>query len=124
MSEFMLDFLKILISGGLFSLIQFFITFGFSRSDKTNEIAKKVDRLDAKVDKNQAILARTHILRFNDEIKNGIHHSSEYWRQTLDDCDTYNEFCEEHKDFKNSYTVLADKNIKETFERLSKEGKI
>lgn len=124
MSEFLLDFLKIVISGGLFSLVQFFITFGFSRSDKTKEVEMKVDRLDDKFDEKFAILARTHILRFNDEIKNGVHHSAEYWRQTLDDCDTYNEFCRGHKDFKNSYTVLAEKNIKETFERLSKEGKI
>lgn len=116
--------ISIFASGGLFSLIQFFITFGFSRSDKTREVEKKVDKLDSKFDEKFAILARTHILRFNDEIKNGVHHSSEYWRQTLDDCDTYNEFCETHEGFRNSYTVLAQKNITETFERLSKEGKI
>lgn len=116
--------LALLASGGLFSFVQFFITFGFSRSDKTREIEKKVDALSNKVDENQAKLARTHILRFNDEIKNGISHSSEYWRQTLDDCDTYNEFCESKPSFKNSYTVIAEKNIKETFEKLTKEGKI
>jgi hypothetical protein len=110
--------------GAVFSFVQFFITFGFSRHDKTKEIEKKVDALAERIDENAAILARTHILRFSDEIKNGVEHSAEYFRQQLDDCDTYEKFCETHPDFKNSYTEIANKHIKETFERLTKEGKI
>ena len=34
----MKDVLLILVSGGLFSFIQFFIPFGFSRKDQTKEI--------------------------------------------------------------------------------------
>ena len=131
----MKDLLLVLISGGLFSFIQFFITFGFSRKDKTKEIEKRLDiiqedqqqgfkKLNTKVDYNAAVLARTHILRFNDEIMNGMKHSREYWRQQLDDCDTYEEFCRENPDFKNSYTEIADKNIKSTFERLMNDGKL
>ena len=131
----MKDLLLVLISGGLFSFIQFFITFGFSRKDKTKEIEKRLDiiqedqqqgfkKLNTKVDYNAAVLARTHILRFNDEILNGMKHSREYWRQQLDDCDTYEEFCRENPDFKNSYTEIADKNIKSTFERLMNDGKL
>ena len=111
-------------SGALSSLIQFFITFGFSRHDKSREIERKVDALSDKMDENSAVLARTHILRFSDELKNGIEHSAEYFRQQLDDCDTYERYCDKHPDFKNSYTMVANKYIKETFERLTKEGKI
>lgn len=110
----------IITSGAFFSFAQFIIT----RWDNKKNIETKIDALSEKVDENAAVLARTHILRFNDEIKNGIEHSFEYWRQTLDDCDTYNRFCEKHPNFKNSYTEIADKNIKDTFERLTKEGKI
>lgn len=131
----MKDLILVLVSGGLFSFIQFFITFGFSRKDKTKEIEKRLDvmqedqqeefkKLNTKVDHNAAVLARTHILRFNDEIMNGMKHSREYWRQQLDDCDTYEEFCRENPDFKNSYTEIADKNIKTTFEKLMNEGKL
>ena len=120
----MKDIILVLISGGLFSFVQFFITFGFSRADKSKEIEKKIDALADRVDENQAILARTHILRFSDEIKNGIEHSKEYFRQQLDDCDTYEKFCESHPDFKNSYTLIANQHIKETYERLIKEGKL
>ena len=103
--------LAVLASGAVFSFVQFLITLGFSRKDKSNEIEKKLDNLNDKIDKvaesvdeNAAILARTHILRFSDEIKNGMVHSSEYWRQQLDDCDTYQRFCDSHPNFKNSYT--------------------
>lgn len=123
--------LAVLASGAVFSFVQFLITLGFSRKDKSNEIEKKIDQLNDKIDKvaesvdeNAAILARTHILRFSDEIKNGMVHSSEYWRQQLDDCDTYQRFCDAHPNFKNSYTEHADKHIKDTYDQLKREGKI
>ena len=112
-------------------LIQFLISLFFSRKDKLKELEtkidetnNKIDKVDEKIDMNQAILARTHILRFSDELKNGIEHSAEYFRQQLDDCDTYDEYCEAHPNFKNSYTMVANKHIKDTFERLTREGKI
>ena len=114
----------LLASGAIFSFVQFIITFGFSRADKSKDIEKKLDALAQRVDENQAILARTHILRFSDELKNGIEHSAEYFRQQLDDCDTYEHYCETHPSFKNSYTEIANKHIKDTFERLTKEGKV
>lgn len=117
-------FVAVLASGAVFSFIQFLISLAFSRRDKSKDLEDKIDKLGEKMDANQAILARTHILRFSDELKNGIEHSSEYFRQQLDDCDTYDKYCEAHPDFKNSYTEIANKHIKETFEKLTKEGKI
>ena len=114
----------ILCSGALFSFVQFLITFGFSRKDKSKEIETKIDALSERIAENQAILARTHILRFSDELKNGIEHSNEYFRQQLDDCDTYDRYCKGHPEFKNSYTEIANKHIKETYKRLTREGKL
>lgn len=116
--------LTVLASGAFFSFIQFLIAFGFSRKDKMKEVEKKIDKMAEKDEENWAILARTHILRFSDELRNGVEHSAEYFRQQLDDCDTYDKYCEAHPDFKNSYTMIANKHIKDTFERLTKEGKI
>ena len=64
--------IAVLASGAVFSFIQFLITLAFSRKDKTKEIAEKIDALSDRIVANQAILARTHILRFSDELKNGI----------------------------------------------------
>ena len=116
--------LAALTSGAVFSFIQFLIQFAFSRKDKSKLLGEKIDALKDRVDENQAILARTHILRFSDEIRNGIEHSQEYFRQQLDDCDTYEKYCEKHPDFKNNYTMIANKHIKETYERLIQEGKL
>ena len=112
-----------------------FIKFLIQRKDNkqaTNKVLKeniekvsdKVDRLNHKVDENSAVLARTHILRFSDELKNGIKHSDEYFRQQLMDCDTYDRFCESNPEFKNGYTEIASTYIKETYKRLLKEHKI
>ena len=136
------DLFKIIVaivtSGAFFGFAQFLIT----RWDNKKNIEKKLDDLDKKVDEridvvdqkidkvaesvdqNAAVLARTHILRFSDEIKNGMVHSSEYWRQQLDDCDTYQRFCDTHPNFKNSYTEHADKHIKETYDKLKRKGEI
>lgn len=126
--ELIVTFIGAVLASGL---IQFLISLFFSRKDKLKELETKIDRsnekidkVDEKIDMNQAILARTHILRFSDELKNGIEHSAEYFRQQLDDCDTYDEYCEAHPNFKNSYTMVANKHIKDTFERLTREGKI
>lgn len=105
-------------------LIQFLINLFFSRHDKIKEVDKKIDRLTEKVDENAAVLSRTHILRFSDEIRNGMIHSSEYWRQQLDDCDTYARFCESHPGFRNSYTTAADQHIKDTYNKLIRDGKL
>lgn len=108
----------VLASTGLWS----FITARLERRDKTKdtlkEISDKIDSVSRKVDQNSAVLARTHILRFSDEIMNGIEHSQEYWRQTLMDIDTYETFCKDHPEFKNSYCVAAVEYINRTYRKL------
>lgn len=91
--------------------------------DKLDNLAGKLDKLEQTVDESDAVLARTHILRFADEIYNGVHHSKEYFDQQLDDIDRYDKYCDDHPGFKNSRTVMAAKNIKETYDRLVKEHK-
>ena len=114
--------LAVFASGGFWAFVQFLI----SRRDKTQqrltEISDQMEKLSDKIDHNAAVLARTHILRFDDELLNGIEHSREYFRQQLDDIDTYDDFCERHPDFKNSYTVMASEHIKSTYKRLVEKG--
>ena len=116
--------LAALASGAVFSFVQFIITFAFSRKDKSKEIENKLDLLSDKIDESQAINARTAILRFSDELRGGMEHSKEYYKQILDDCDTYEDFCKNHPNFRNSYTEIADKHIKEVYENLMRQGKL
>lgn len=112
--------IAVICSGAFFTFCQFLIT----RYDTKKSLEKRIDALTEKVEEHKAILARTHILRFSDELRNGVHHSEDYFRQQLLDCDTYDRYCKEHPNFSNGLTVIASEHIRETFERLYKEAKI
>lgn len=105
-------------SQAVFGFLQFIIQFLVTRNDTKNNVVSRIDDLNAKVDRNQAILARTHILRFADDLRNGIHHSEEYFRQQMLDCDTYENYCKEHPDFSNGLTIVASRFIRKEFEKL------
>lgn len=111
-------FLKIvglvLGSGALFSFLQFII----QRYDNKKGIEKQLKKMEDRMDERDAIQARTHILRFNDELENGMKHSKDYFRQQILDIDTYEDYCRNHPDFANGLTVMASKYIKSEYERL------
>ena len=86
------------------------------------DLTARVDGIGTRVDENAAVLARTHILRFNDELINGVEHTQEYFRQQLQDIDTYERYCDKHPGFKNTYAVMAINNIKSTYDRLLSKG--
>lgn len=120
-----MELLTILIGGGLFAFIQWAVDKvgdALGRKNKTQKaieaLTEKVDKIQYTIDEREAVLSRTHILRFNDELYNGIQHSKEYFDQTLEDITTYDKFCEEHPQFKNARTVMAVENIKETYKKL------
>ena len=109
-------------SNGLFALITFLFQRFDSKHNGIQKVSEQLSDLSDKVDENAAVLARTHILRFSDELQNGIVHSQEYFRQQMDDCDTYDKYCDKHPEFKNSYTILAEQHIKTTYQRLLEKG--
>lgn len=128
--------LALMTSQAFFSFLQFWLQRKDNKKGmetelkKTNEkidnieikFDKRIDETNDKIDRNQAVLARTHILRFADEQKQyckvGISHSKEYFEQQLDDITTYTEYCEEHPKFKNERTVMSSEYIKDEYKRL------
>ena len=124
---------SVLIGGGILGFIQFLITRKDNRNDKENDILSaiktlsgRVEKIEASLDERDAVLARTHILRFKDEIYfNGADsHSMEYYEQTLDDIQTYDRFCAENPRFANGRTKAAAEYIREEYDRLFKEHKL
>lgn len=109
-------------SNGLFSLLLYIFQKIDSKRNGVQKISEQLEELSQKVDENAAVLARTHILRFSDELQNGVVHSQEYFRQQMDDCDTYDKYCTANPGFKNSYTVLAEQHIKTTYQHLLEKG--
>ena len=123
--------ISILIGGGILAFIEFLIRRHDKKHDKSEEVLKairavdkKVDRLEEVMDERDAVLARTHILRFRDELYNNQKHTAEYFEQTLDDIKTYDYYCETHPKFANGRTVAAAKFIREEYQRLFKERKL
>ena len=110
-------------SNAVFGFLQFIIQFLVQRNDMRQSFGKGLEELNAKVDRNQAVLARTHILRFADDLRNGVHHSEEYFRQQMLDCDTYDAYCRDNPDFSNGLTVIASQYIKDEFIKHYTEGK-
>lgn len=122
---------SILVGGGILAFIQFLISRHDNRKDKSAEIVdaihkvdKKVDGLECALEEREAILARTHILRFRDELYNDLKHTSEYFEQTLDDIQTYERYCEAHPKFENGRTKAASQFIREEYQRLFKAHKL
>ena len=120
-------------SQAFFSFLQFWLQRKDNKKGLTKQLGslnKKIDNIEVKFDKridetqdkiaeNQAILARTHILRFADEQRSGIiPHSKEYFEQQLDDIKTYYTYCEEHPKFKNERAVMASEYIKDEYRSI------
>lgn len=49
--------------------------------------------------------ARTRILRFGDEARRGLLHTQEHWEDIFRDIDSYEKYCDSHKDYINSKAV-------------------
>ena len=116
--------LSILSSGTIFTLIQFLITRHDNKKNKTDQkldnitdniadLRKDVKEVFNGLEEHKAKLARTHILRFADELRNGMKHSDEYFRQQIQDIDTYNNYCDLHPEFANGLTKMASRLIEE-----------
>lgn len=125
------NIISVLIGGGIITFMEFLIKRHDQKHDKTEEILEAIEKVDKRVgnleetmDERDAVLARTHILRFRDELYNDQKHTSEYFEQTLDDIATYDRFCESHPKFQNGRTVAAAQFIKDEYQRLFKEHKL
>ena len=98
--------------------------------DKMDTLNERVDRLSGKVDQSEARqaerdakTARTHILRFGDEVRIGARHSKESFDEVLADITAYETYCNAHPEFPNNRTRAAEKFISETYDECLRENK-
>jgi hypothetical protein len=109
-------------SSGLWGLIQFLINRKDSIGEKIDKLTEMVKEVSDRVDSTSATNARTRVLRFDDELINGVHHSREYFQQTLEEIDTYETYCQKHPEFKNNACVLAIEHIRRVYSHLQDNG--
>lgn len=87
------------------------------------EVSEKVDMLAEQIDKQNAVNARTRILRFDDELYNRLGHSQEYFIQILAEIDDYKNYCANHPEFENNRAVAAIDHIAEVYKKCRDEHK-
>lgn len=86
------------------------------------EIEAKLDSHLEEEEEHRAKQARYRILRFYDEICQGILHSESHFEDVLDDIDFYEKYCDAHPKFKNSRGRVAMDYIKETYHKVKAKG--
>lgn len=92
-------------------------------NDRVDKLSGKVDRSEARQDERDAKQARTHILRFGDEVRIGTRHSKESFDEVLADITAYEAYCQSHPAFPNNRTRAAEKFISETYDECLRENK-
>ena len=85
---------------------------------KLDSIARKVHGLEEQAKEDKALQARTHILRFADEVYQQERHSKEYFDDVLSDIDNYEKYCEQHPEFRNNRTTMSAGRIREIYSHL------
>lgn len=90
--------------------------------EKLNKLENAVDKLDYKVDQNEAITCRARLVRFNKELINREKHTEEEFDQALDDCTKYERFCAKNPDFRNNKAVLSIENIKRCYKQCEEQN--
>ena len=113
--------IAVIASSGLWGLLQFLIARRDKTAEKLDKLTELVQEVSDRVDTTAATNARTRILRFDDELINNVHHSREYFQQTLEEIDTYETYCGKHPDYKNSACTLAIEHIRHTYTKLLEE---
>ena len=92
-------------------------------NERVDKLSGKVDQIEARQGERDAKTARTHILRFGDEVRIGVRHSKESFDEVLADITAYETYCKSHPEFPNNRTRAAEKFISETYDECLRENK-
>ena len=84
---------------------------------QVKQIDEQSKATEAKREEDSVIEARIRIIRLSDEL---VHepehlHSKDYFDQILSDVTLYENYCRDHKDFKNDITTMSIKHIREVY---------
>lgn len=89
--------------------------------DSISKITEQQENLSRKIDENEAKGARRRILRFSDELTQQVRHTKDYFDDVPADIDLYERYCEENPKFPNNRTLMAETNIKATYQQCLAE---
>lgn len=119
-------------SGGFWAFLQFVATKHTEKRSTTAKmllaakesiikISEQQESILKMIDENEAKGARRRILRFSDELTQQVRHTKDYFDDVLADIDLYEKYCKDHPDFLNNRTLMAETNIKATYQQCLAE---
>jgi hypothetical protein len=89
--------------------------------NKVNDLGSDLKDLREVCDEREADSCRTRILRFNDEIMHNQIHTKEHFDQILIDISKYENYCNEHEEYKNGIANFAIETINKTYRKCMDE---
>jgi hypothetical protein len=121
---------------GIFGLITLLLNRHWSKKDEKNGWRKTMQdsitdikgELKAHIeadDERYAVMCRTRILRFADELINEPDHlhTQGNFEQCLQDITAYDQYCAEHPKFKNELTLRSAEIIRKIYDKCAREHK-
>lgn len=88
---------------------------------RMEKLSDDVATIQRTMDERDAILCRSRILLFGDEILHEVRHSKEHFDQILLDISTYENYCDTHPTFENNQSVMTIQNIKDVYHDCMKK---
>ena len=86
------------------------------------ELKTEMDGIKADMNQDRAKLQRAKIIRFGSEIRTRQRHSKDYFDEIMNDITEYEQYCNEHQEFKNNITASTVKLIVQTYEKGLREN--
>lgn len=130
MNEYASIAVAILGSGGFTALVTALISANQRRKDRNDDISKKLDGIEKKLDDHIAenemqfmLQDRARIIAFADECRRKIQHSAEAFDDISRSIDEYQTYCDNHKSFKNSKAEVSIAVIKDAQTSCLKDDK-
>jgi hypothetical protein len=113
---------------GIFALIAAHNASKREKQQTDNAILKKLEELEKKLDSHisedaayKSDESRARILRFGDEVRQGVLHTAEHWADVLRDIDRYEDYCAGHPSYENNRAATTIDFLKEIYaEHLKK----
>ena len=85
------------------------------------DLGEKHNKLERRMDKDDADECRPRILRSADELRRDVKHSEEFFNQILDDISHYKLYCSDHPEYKNDKAVNAIAKIENVYQKCMDE---
>ena len=90
--------------------------------ERQDAIEKKLDDHLEEEDRKDMVYYRKQILKFADEMYMGKYHSKEHFEEILEIMKVYNQYCEDHPDFMNDRTEIAQGLIRDQYAECMKRN--